>query len=138
MRQIVAFVTTNSLITQLADVVAGREKKRSDHHVQELTAMKISKRSPRAIPRSSTLLNRRSGSTTRSNWPRSNSQVAARMFVYRLKLHYMPRFAEREEKVLVSSYNSLDGSRYYDVESQSSFAFNHTTQVKHNLYAAYE
>ncbi|KAL8832377.1 MAG: hypothetical protein Q9191_000296 [Dirinaria sp. TL-2023a] len=36
------------------------------------------------------------------------------------------------EKVLVSSYNSLDGSRYYDVESQSVFAFNHTTQVGRN------
>lgn len=33
------------------------------------------------------------------------------------------------QNVLVSSYNSLDGSRYYDVESQSVFAFNHTTQA---------
>lgn len=33
------------------------------------------------------------------------------------------------QNVLVSSYNNLDGSRYYDVESQSSFAFNHTTQA---------
>lgn len=30
--------------------------------------------------------------------------------------------------VLVSSYNSIGGGRYYDVENQSSFAFDHTTQ----------
>ncbi|MCJ1465229.1 F-actin-capping protein subunit alpha [Pseudocyphellaria aurata] len=30
--------------------------------------------------------------------------------------------------VLISSYNSLGGGRYYDVETQSSFAFDHTTQ----------
>lgn len=33
-------------------------------------------------------------------------------------------------KVLISSYNSLDGDRYYDVESQSDFAFDHATQVR--------
>ncbi|MCJ1262243.1 F-actin-capping protein [Lobaria immixta] len=31
-------------------------------------------------------------------------------------------------QVLVSSYNSIGGGRYYDVENQSSFAFDHTTQ----------
>ncbi|KAF2463802.1 F-actin-capping protein-like protein subunit alpha-1 [Lindgomyces ingoldianus] len=31
-------------------------------------------------------------------------------------------------EVLVSSYNSLGNDRYYDVESQSSFAFDHATQ----------
>ncbi|KAF2258128.1 F-actin-capping protein-like protein subunit alpha-1 [Lojkania enalia] len=32
------------------------------------------------------------------------------------------------EEVIVSSYNSLGGSRYYDVESQSAFDFDHSTQ----------
>lgn len=32
-------------------------------------------------------------------------------------------------KVIVSSHNSLGDGRYYDVESSSSFAFNHSTQV---------
>ncbi|KAK3186213.1 F-actin-capping protein subunit alpha [Lecanicillium sp. MT-2017a] len=32
------------------------------------------------------------------------------------------------QSVLVSSYNKLDDGRYYDVESSSSFAFDHTTQ----------
>jgi len=31
-------------------------------------------------------------------------------------------------EVLVSPYNSLGDGRYYDVESQSSFAFDHATQ----------
>ncbi|CAL3963064.1 unnamed protein product, partial [Diplocarpon coronariae] len=30
--------------------------------------------------------------------------------------------------VIVSSYNSLGDGRYYDVESSSSFAFDHSTQ----------
>lgn len=33
-------------------------------------------------------------------------------------------------QVLVSSHNSLGGGRYFDVESSSSFAFDHTTQVR--------
>ena len=32
-------------------------------------------------------------------------------------------------KVIVSSHNSLGDGRYYDVESSSSFAFDHSTQV---------
>ncbi|KAF2670315.1 F-actin-capping protein-like protein subunit alpha-2 [Microthyrium microscopicum] len=32
------------------------------------------------------------------------------------------------QSVLVSEHNSLDGDRYYDVESSSSFAFDHATQ----------
>ncbi|MCJ1397492.1 F-actin-capping protein subunit alpha [Xylographa trunciseda] len=32
------------------------------------------------------------------------------------------------QNVLVTPYNSLDGGRYYDVASHSSFAFDHTTQ----------
>ncbi|PSS22253.1 hypothetical protein M430DRAFT_137310 [Amorphotheca resinae ATCC 22711] len=32
------------------------------------------------------------------------------------------------QHVIVSSYNSLGDGRYYDVESSSSFAFNHSTQ----------
>jgi len=32
------------------------------------------------------------------------------------------------QHVLVSSHNSLGGGRYYDVESSSSFAFDHRTQ----------
>jgi len=39
------------------------------------------------------------------------------------------RSAVDQEQVLVSSHNSLGGGRYYDVESQSSFAFDHITQV---------
>ncbi|MCJ1227310.1 F-actin-capping protein subunit alpha [Toensbergia leucococca] len=35
-----------------------------------------------------------------------------------------------DQHVLISSYNALDGGRYYDMESQSSFAFDHTTQVR--------
>lgn len=33
------------------------------------------------------------------------------------------------DQVLVSEHNSLGDGRYYDVESSSSFAFDHTTQV---------
>ena len=33
------------------------------------------------------------------------------------------------QQVVVSSHNSLGGGRYYDVESSTSFAFDHTTQV---------
>lgn len=33
-------------------------------------------------------------------------------------------------QVLVSSYNSLGEGRYYDAESQTSFSFDHTTQVR--------
>ena len=32
-------------------------------------------------------------------------------------------------KVIISSYNSLGDGRYYDVETSSSFVFDHTTQV---------
>jgi hypothetical protein len=32
-------------------------------------------------------------------------------------------------EVIVSSHNSLGNGRYYDVESSSSFAFDHTTQA---------
>jgi len=32
------------------------------------------------------------------------------------------------QPVIVSSHNSLGGGRYYDVESQTSFSFDHTTQ----------
>lgn len=32
------------------------------------------------------------------------------------------------QQVIVSSHSSLGDGRYYDVESSSSFAFNHTTQ----------
>lgn len=32
-------------------------------------------------------------------------------------------------QVIISSYNSLGDGRYFDVESSSSFVFNHTTQV---------
>jgi capping protein alpha len=35
-------------------------------------------------------------------------------------------------QVLVSKYNALSDDRYYDVESQSSFAFDHLTQVAPN------
>lgn len=34
------------------------------------------------------------------------------------------------QQVIVSSHSSLGGGRYYDVESSSSFAFDHTTQVR--------
>ena len=33
-------------------------------------------------------------------------------------------------QVLISSYNSLDDGRYFDVESRCSFAFDHITQVR--------
>lgn len=36
-------------------------------------------------------------------------------------------------QVVVSPYNSLDGDRYFDVESATSFAFDHTTQVRDYL-----
>jgi capping protein alpha len=32
-------------------------------------------------------------------------------------------------QVIISSYNSLGDGRYFDVESSSSFVFDHTTQV---------
>lgn len=32
------------------------------------------------------------------------------------------------QPVIISSHNSLGDGRYYDVESSSSFAFDHTTQ----------
>ncbi|KAI9781765.1 MAG: F-actin-capping protein [Geoglossum umbratile] len=37
------------------------------------------------------------------------------------------------QQVIVSSYNSLGGGRFYDVESQSSFTFSHTTQKASNV-----
>ncbi|EDN09993.1 conserved hypothetical protein [Histoplasma mississippiense (nom. inval.)] len=33
------------------------------------------------------------------------------------------------EEVIVSSYNKLDGNRYYDVQTQTSFQFDHVTQT---------
>lgn len=33
------------------------------------------------------------------------------------------------DQVVISSHNSLGGDRYYDVESSSSFAINHTSQL---------
>jgi hypothetical protein len=35
-------------------------------------------------------------------------------------------------KVIVSSHNSLGNGRYFDVESSSSFTFDHTTQASHH------
>ncbi len=35
------------------------------------------------------------------------------------------------QQVIISSHSSLGNGRYYDVESSSSFAFDHTTQVRH-------
>lgn len=32
-------------------------------------------------------------------------------------------------QVIVSEFNKLDGNRYYDVESSTSFEFDHVTQV---------
>jgi capping protein (actin filament) muscle Z-line, alpha len=43
---------------------------------------------------------------------------------------------KRGLQVLVSKYNALDDGRYYDVESSSSFAFDHTTQVRLSLGCA--
>lgn len=41
-------------------------------------------------------------------------------------------------KVIVSSHNSLGDGRYFDVESSSSFAFDHSTQVfLESAYAAF-
>lgn len=37
---------------------------------------------------------------------------------------------EPRGQVLISSYNSLGEDRYYDAESQTSFSFDHTTQVR--------
>lgn len=34
------------------------------------------------------------------------------------------------QQVIISSHSSLGDGRYYDVESSSSFAFDHTTQVR--------
>jgi F-actin-capping protein subunit alpha len=34
------------------------------------------------------------------------------------------------QPVIISSHSSLGDGRYYDVESSSSFAFDHTTQVR--------
>lgn len=34
-------------------------------------------------------------------------------------------------EVIVSSFNELDNNRYYDPESQSSFEFDHGTQVQY-------
>lgn len=33
-------------------------------------------------------------------------------------------------QVVISSHNSLGNGRYFDVESSSSFEFDHTTQVR--------
>lgn len=33
-------------------------------------------------------------------------------------------------QVIVSEFNKLDGNRYYDVESSTSFEFDHVTQVR--------
>ncbi|MCJ1483863.1 F-actin-capping protein subunit alpha [Schaereria dolodes] len=38
------------------------------------------------------------------------------------------KLPESSHNVIISSYNSLEGERYFDVESQSSFVFDHTTQ----------
>lgn len=37
---------------------------------------------------------------------------------------------EQRGQVIISSYNSLGEDRYYDAESQTSFSFDHTTQVR--------
>jgi hypothetical protein len=34
------------------------------------------------------------------------------------------------QQVIISSHSSLGDGRYFDVESSSSFAFDHTTQVR--------
>lgn len=43
------------------------------------------------------------------------------------------RLTQESKQVLVTPYNSLGGGRYYDVESKSSFAFDHVTQVRTRL-----
>ena len=35
-----------------------------------------------------------------------------------------------QSQVLISSYNALDDGRYFDVESQSSFDYDHFLQVR--------
>ena len=39
-----------------------------------------------------------------------------------------------EKQALISSYNSLGGGRYFDVESRYSFEFDHLTQVWMNIF----
>jgi hypothetical protein len=38
------------------------------------------------------------------------------------------------QQVIISSHCLLGDGRYYDVESSSSFAFDHSTQVSHSDY----
>lgn len=37
-------------------------------------------------------------------------------------------------QVIISSHSSLGSGRYYDVESSSSFSFDHATQVCHHIF----
>jgi F-actin capping protein alpha subunit len=37
------------------------------------------------------------------------------------------------QQIIISSHSSLGGGRYFDVESSSSFAFDHATQVRRLL-----
>ena len=44
-------------------------------------------------------------------------------------MHPCVRTLTDQEQVLISAHNALGNDRYYDVDSSSSFAFDHSSQV---------
>jgi hypothetical protein len=56
------------------------------------------------------------------------SQLAPAFEKYNEEQFITIKLPGSSQQVIVSSYNSLGDGRYYDVESSSSFEFNHTTR----------
>lgn len=54
------------------------------------------------------------------------------MFRSGVVLHEKQR-ADGQAKVLVSQYNSLEGNRYFDTASQTSFELDQATQVRRQI-----
>ena len=111
---------------KLADVIAGTDAiPRRAPSILNLEEQ-ISKPSQSKVLASYLNLGQHLRNTTKNNLQQSNCQAAVNMLVYETRectMMLMPL------EVIVSSHNSLGNGRYYDVESSSSFAFDHTKQV---------
>jgi capping protein alpha len=62
------------------------------------------------------------------NDPSLVSQLAPAFEKYNEEQFVTTKLPGSSQQVIISSHNSLGDGRYYDVESSSSFAFDHTTQ----------
>jgi capping protein alpha len=61
--------------------------------------------------------------------PNAVSQLGPAFRKYNEEQFTTAKLPGGSQQVIVSSHNTLEGDRYYDVDSSSSFTFDHTTQV---------